>query len=301
MWNPLDWDGIFDIAADGKGGFVTVEAFPRRVAHFTGRERHTLVREWFGGNPWGSLCFLDPADPTIVYFPGGSKHQVRGKIDYANRTWTMTHLYELPEHFSWGNHGPDDIFPALGGRSSFWEPRHIGKDTYLVNNGRLDGGEGVSIVRIDEQNNRLVPVARLGALHPMTAWDRVANKRSTKNLPKWWHDAMKRQNYSDRLVRRQQLELCLVRHQSRRQARAGRDDGRRADRRREERVRLYRGALLHRCEVERLSRRHGGQRGEGGSPVGVAEDSQRSEGRGASNLELESCSSRRRLSSTRRN
>jgi hypothetical protein len=195
VYNPLDWDGILDIAADGHGGFVTVEEFPRRVARFSGREKHALIKEWFGGNAWGSLCFLDPADPTITWFPGGTKHLARGKIDYAKKSWTMTHLYDLPENFSWGNKGPDGLFPAFGGRSSFWEPRRVGGDTYLVNNGRLDGGEGVSIVRIDERANKVVPVARLGALHPGSVWDRPTNTMTTRNMPSWWVNAMMKAGY----------------------------------------------------------------------------------------------------------
>src|SRR5205814_7967653 len=34
LFNPLEWGGLLDLAADGAGGFFTVESSPRRVAHF---------------------------------------------------------------------------------------------------------------------------------------------------------------------------------------------------------------------------------------------------------------------------
>jgi hypothetical protein len=186
-FNPLDWDSILDIAADGHGGFVTVEEFPRRVAHFRGREKHELVQQWFGGMQWGALCALDPADPTIVYLFPDHKHCARGKIDYPARSWTLTHLYDLPENFSWnlGKESHRAMFPPLGGES-FWSVRHLGESTFLVNNGRGKGAEGVSIVRVDEKEQRIVPVARLGVLHPSV--DKL-------NPPAWWVAALRRVGY----------------------------------------------------------------------------------------------------------
>jgi hypothetical protein len=187
IFNPLDWDTILDIAADGHGGFVTVEELPRRVAHFRGREKHELVQQWLGGMQWGALSSLDPADPSTVYLFPDHKHCARGKIDYRGRTWTLTHLYELPENFSWnaGKESYRGMFPPFGGES-YWSVRHVGTTTFLVNNGRLKGAEGVSVVRIDEKENRVVPVARLGVLHPTV--DRL-------NPPDWWLAAMRRAGY----------------------------------------------------------------------------------------------------------
>jgi PA14 domain/FlgD Ig-like domain len=186
-FNPLDWDAILDIAADGKGGFFTVEEFPRRVAHFRGRGKHELVQQWFGGMQWGALCALDPDDPTVVYVFPDHKHCGRGMIDYQTRSWTLTDLYELPENFSWnlGTESHRGMFPAFGGQS-YWSVRHIDGATFLVNNGRPYGGEGVSVVRIDEQKQRIVPVARLGVLHPTL--DKL-------KAPEWWLAAMRRAGY----------------------------------------------------------------------------------------------------------
>jgi hypothetical protein len=190
LFNPLDWDTIQDIAADGRGGFVTVEDFPRRVAHFQGRERHQLVRQWFGGMEWEALCTLDPADPTIVYVFPDHKHCGRGKIDYGNRNWTLTHLYDLPENFSWhlGRDFHRAMFPAFG-EQSFWTARHVGENTFLVNNGVGYGAEGISVIRVDEQDQKLVPVARLGVLHPSV---------DKAKPPGWWLAAMSRAGFDRR-------------------------------------------------------------------------------------------------------
>lgn len=185
VFNPMDWGSILDIAADHEGGFFTVENYPRRVAHFSGRGKLELVQQWFGGLAWGSLVELDPSDPNVAYWASGDKYLARGVVDYATHTWTMTHLYDLPPFFSYGNHGHVDMFPGFMGQS-YWEVRHVGGQTYLVNNG-LWSGEGVSVVRADEQENKLVPVARLGILHPTT--DR-------EHPPEWWKAAMAHAKYS---------------------------------------------------------------------------------------------------------
>jgi len=186
VFHPLDWGGLLDIVADGEGGFFTVEEFPRRVAHFRGREQHELVAQWIGGMQWGSLCALDPADPSIAYFCPDHKHCGRARVDYVGRTWTLTHLYELPEGFSWtlGKETHRAMFPGFGGMS-YWEVRHVAGTTFLVNNGRMQGG-CAAVVRVDEQENRLVPVAILGGLHPTL--DRI-------KPPSWWLAAMKRAGF----------------------------------------------------------------------------------------------------------
>ena len=224
VFNALDWGGLADIAADGKGGFFTVEEFPRRVAQFhvgteissgptetnvnhVSRVTHQaspithlspkphlpssishlqLVAQWFGGMQWGALCALDPADPTVVYLFPDHKHCARGRIDHAGRSWTLMHLYGLPEGFSWyvGQEAHRNAFPSFGGQS-YWEVRHAAGQTFLVNNGRLQGG-AAAVVRVDEEKNEVVPVAILGGLHPTL-------DRNTP--PDWWLAAMKRAKY----------------------------------------------------------------------------------------------------------
>src|SRR5207249_1947817 len=125
-----------------------------------------LVAQWFGGMQWGALCALDPADPATVYLFPDYNHCARGRIDYGARSWTLTHLYEMPAGFRWfvGNQRRRGMFPGFGG-FSYWQVRHVGGETFLVNNGRMQGG-CAAVVRVDDQENRIVPVAILGGLHP---------------------------------------------------------------------------------------------------------------------------------------
>ena len=185
-FNPLDFGALLDIVADGEGGFFTAEEFPRRVAHFRGREHHELVVQWLGGMPWGALCSLDPADPTIVYYAPDGKHCAKARIDYAAGTWTLTRLYDLPESFGRAPLGsrwvqPAAMLPGFGQRS-YWGVRHVGNSTFLVNYGREQGG-CAAVARVDEQHNRIMPVAFLGGLHPSFAGT---------NPPPWWLEALKR-------------------------------------------------------------------------------------------------------------
>jgi hypothetical protein len=92
----------------------------------------------------------------------------------------------LPEGFSWflGKERHRAMFPNFGGHS-YWEVRHVSDATFLVNNGRMQGG-CAAVVRVDEKQNRLVPVSLLGGLHPNL--DRA-------NPPLWWLEAMKRAGY----------------------------------------------------------------------------------------------------------
>lgn len=181
LYNPLEFGPISDVAADGKGGFFVLEHTPRRVAHFRGREKHEFVRQWFGGMGWGWQAILDPQDPTIAYFGVDYQHFGRAKVDSATASWALTHLYEVPEWFGWNANNFEkkrDIFPGPG---DGWTVRHAGGQTFLVHR-----TNGVSVVRVDDKENRLVPVARLGMLHPTL--DR-------ENPPAWWLAACQRAGF----------------------------------------------------------------------------------------------------------
>jgi hypothetical protein len=180
---PLNFSSMLDIAADGKGGFFIVDVAPRRVAHFTGREKHELVQQWFGGMPWGWQARLDGARPQQVYLGLDSSGLCRGAVDYSGRSWTVTHYFSAPARFGAGGNTAEarrDVFPPLG---VGWKPRHVGAHTYLVND-RF----GAAVARIDEKAGRLIPLARLGGLHPSV--DRL-------NPPAWWLDAVRRAGRKD--------------------------------------------------------------------------------------------------------
>jgi hypothetical protein len=180
-FNPLDFDAILSIACDAKGGFYTAEQFPRRVAHFSGRQQLAVEDQWFGGMAWGASATLDPQDTSIAYLPLDDMHIACGKVDYSNQTWTVTHVFPLVDHASWGA-GKDlhsDILP--GGRFTYWEVRHIGKETFLLSRGRAPNQLGyVTVLRLDESRNALLPVACLGCV-----------KYGTPQLPAWWLAALR--------------------------------------------------------------------------------------------------------------
>lgn len=177
IFNPLEFDTLLSLAADGQGGFFTAELCPRRVAHFNGRQKHTLASQWFGGMGWEWQAMVDPADPTIAFLPIDYKHIGRAKIDYATKNWTLTHLFETPDEFSWGANATDQhrgVFPAIGGHNCWWSVRRVNGQTYLVNS-----MGNVMVVRVDD--DRIVPVACMGMLHPTI--DR-------RNPPAWWIGAL---------------------------------------------------------------------------------------------------------------
>lgn len=119
-YEPRDFRGLHDVQADGRGGFYTVEAVPRRVAHFSGAAA-LPDREWFGSVHWGSMLAIDPEDPTIAYFEMEERQFMRAKLDLVAHRWTLTHIYERLDYPQ-----PD----AVGLR---WQVRHRGGRTYLVN------------------------------------------------------------------------------------------------------------------------------------------------------------------------
>jgi hypothetical protein len=184
LFNPLDFDGILDLVTDRHGGFLTAERYPRRVTHFRGREQHEVVNQWFGGMQWGSQATIDPADPKIVYLPIDNKHLGRGIIDYKTKSWALTHLYDTIDHGSWtlGKLAHRDILPFAGERI-FWEVRHIGEQTFLISRGACEASGSVTVLRVDENENRLWPVAHLGGLHPT---------EDRQKLPHWWVAALAR-------------------------------------------------------------------------------------------------------------
>lgn len=181
VFNPLDFDTILSIACDSRGGLYTAEQSPRRVAHFAGREQLAVVEQWFGGMPWGASATLDPQDTSITYLPLDDKHIARGKIDYANQSWTLTHVYPLVDHSSWGMGVGFQLDILPGGPFSYWEVRHVGDETFLISRGRTPGQLGyVTVLRLDESRNALVPVACLGCI-----------KYGTPTLPAWWLTALR--------------------------------------------------------------------------------------------------------------
>ena len=98
-----DFLGLRDVQADGQGGFFTIEATPRRIAHFTGGST-SPDREWFGSVHWGAGLAIDPEDPSVAYFEMEDGQFMRARLDFKTRRWELTHVYErLPVSRARGN------------------------------------------------------------------------------------------------------------------------------------------------------------------------------------------------------
>lgn len=164
-FDPLHWRDIMDITCDGTGGIITVEATPRRVAHFAIEgDRPRLIRQWFGGQQWGNLTATDPADPTITYVNASSFHRARVRMDWAKRTWEMEALYDTPPWASRreGKSRDDAPFPSLTHTDAQWQVMHRGNQSFLVSVGGHSCHRAPAVIRVDTGQQRLVPVACAG-------------------------------------------------------------------------------------------------------------------------------------------
>jgi hypothetical protein len=166
-----------DIAAAADGSFWIAEAFsaPRRVAHFAGDGG--LVREWYGPQMYANRASIDPADPTIVWMDSHWGTLIRARLDYENRSWEVLGTYSYM-------HPLQPRYVHTGG---MWFVRHREGVTYLVRENEL------SIMRFDEQADRLLPVTQVGtAFYPggNSGWRIPEAYRPT---PEQWDEQAARQ------------------------------------------------------------------------------------------------------------
>ena len=166
-----DFYRITDITDDGQGGFLVTEDGEqtlRRTAHFN--RAGQVLREWFGGQRWGSNIAFDPQDPTVISLYGGSGIRTFAKADFARRHWQVTHVFPEPE--------TGELMPPLAGHDALWQlTRRHGK-LYLVNNGGNRAATAPAIYAVDLAGNRLLPLARAGVI------------RRDQPPPVWWVAAM---------------------------------------------------------------------------------------------------------------
>jgi hypothetical protein len=105
---PTDFRGVTDIVPDGAGGFIVTEFLtaPRRIARFDGEGR--LLREWFGGQPWGWDAFPEPGNPEVLWYACNPFALVRCKVDLASGAWSVLETYtdavQNHEVYRNGNH-----------------------------------------------------------------------------------------------------------------------------------------------------------------------------------------------------
>jgi hypothetical protein len=146
LYEPRDFRGVTDIAADGRGGFLVAEPFeaPRRVAWLSRNGR--VENEWYGGQAWAPWAVVEPDRPHAVWMQSAWGSMMRLVVDLRKKRFRVhsTYRYDtLADGLHTGHHN-----------AAVWEMRARGKDLYLVR-----GGE--SVLRIDRRRWRLVPATIL--------------------------------------------------------------------------------------------------------------------------------------------
>ena len=147
-YDPLGFADVWDIAADGQGGFVIVEAFtaPRRTAHFDRDGK--LLREWYGGQQYANFGAADPADPRWVWIESQWGALLQCRVDYQAHSWSVYAVYNyggLANGIIAGHHHGIDG----------WYVRHHDGRTYLCRN------DQVCVLEVDEAHRRLIPRAAM--------------------------------------------------------------------------------------------------------------------------------------------
>lgn len=142
-YRPENFAGINDIAATPDGGFIVGEdEGVRRVAHFDAGGK--LVREWFGGWGYGQHAFVDPTDPTILWFPDRGV-LLKTKVDLGTKQWKILAFYNIGVLNDWFGEG-----------GQYWRVLRRQGSTYLARIGQ--GGMGPALLKIDERQGKLIPV-----------------------------------------------------------------------------------------------------------------------------------------------
>ena len=144
-YEPADFGTVFDLTADGTGGFFVCETWdpPRRTARFDREGK--LVAEWYGGQMYANHAVADPADPTIVWVDSHFGSIFKAKVDYAAKTWKVLATY------TFGGMAEGFIPSTTHGGGRFVVRHHDGH-TYLCRD------DTPVVLREDEAGRRLVPL-----------------------------------------------------------------------------------------------------------------------------------------------
>lgn len=179
-FDPTQFAGVYDIAADLKGGFFVGEPYaaPRRIAHIA--RDGSVRRQWFGGMSFYVGGAFDPGDPTRLYgiAPEGAVNVYR--IDYDAGTWKIEECYFT------GRLG-DSIFPCA---AAFRAVRR-GRQVYLYHR------VVPAVLRLDPKLRRAVPVAIAGrVLNRGRSFFQFAGS-GEDGYPKPWVAAAEHHGYKD--------------------------------------------------------------------------------------------------------
>ena len=177
---PTQFAGVYDIAADLKGGFFIGEpnAAPRRIAHMA--RDGSLIDQWFGGMSFYVGGTFDPGDPSRLYgiAPEGSVNVY--KIDYNTGGWKIEECYPT------GRLG-DSLFPCA---AAFRAVRRSGQ-VYLYHR------VVPAVLRLDPKLRKAIPVAIAGrVLNSGRSFFQFAGS-GKGGYPKPWVAAAEHHGYKD--------------------------------------------------------------------------------------------------------
>ena len=168
-YDPRQFGDITDIAADRDGGFIVTESFPRRTVRFD--EEGNVLRQWHGGQNWQLNTCLDPGDRTVAYFQGTRKYMARVKINWDERSWRYTHLYEPPEK-------------GFSTRGRRWAVRRVDGTPYVVT--RKGGTPAVFGIDHESGTFEVLRRAEVSAPYHMDDnWDIYASPEGSETVRVW--------------------------------------------------------------------------------------------------------------------
>ena len=144
-YDPNDFGTVFDLTADGTGGFFICESWdaPRRTARFDRDGK--LVSDWYGGQMYANHAVSDPDDPTLVWADSHFGTIIKAKVDYAAKTWKVLATYAFGGMM-------DGFIPSTTHGGGRFVVRHHDGQTYLCRD------DVPVVLREDEASRRLVPL-----------------------------------------------------------------------------------------------------------------------------------------------
>lgn len=170
-YDASDFYKYADITADGSGGFFIAEPehAPRRVARFA--VDGTVLDEWYGGLTFFSPRWIDPEDPTQVWYKPGNSHRiVLAEVDYEAGTWRVKETHRLGGDAGGLARGPNN-------RDNFHVRYHDG-ERYLV-------GESFPPMVFHHKNGRLEPVVVGNRKGHFPQAKTIAKLMEAKDVKKW--------------------------------------------------------------------------------------------------------------------
>jgi len=179
-FDPTRFAGVYDVAADFKGGFLIGEPghAPRRIAHIA--RDGSLIDQWFGGMSFYVNGTFDPNDPSRLYGIAPEGWTNVCKIDYDAGTW------EIEACYATGRLG-DSLFPYA---AAF---RAIRRDGQLYLYHRVVP----AVLRLDPKLRKAVPVAIAGrVLNGGRTFFQFAGS-GRDGYPKPWVAAAEHHGYKD--------------------------------------------------------------------------------------------------------